>query len=390
MKETTRAQEIYKLSSDKWFEGYYNPRTQLKTNTSYMFNFGGRNIGKTYGWLLLLYASWQKGGLRSVYMRRHAENVKASKCGKIFDKIFKNNPKLNIKKYDGIQYRTGSWCGYWLVDGKKEYDTAFCYSFALASAVETNKGVLDIENLGMIYFDEALTSDNYLQDEWNRFQNAVSTCVRENAQAFVVLSANTVSWNAPYFREFGIYNPKEIKQGTIKIVNGLEETTISAEYCADAVGNEKKNKVDKRFFSFANSTADMIKNGAWEVRPCQHWQDYHRKDSKGRYYERKVELKQIYLKYEFEYVAIEIIMHEYMGIVANVRPAYNVNELDDSQILRLYTDDFISKPYEVNRPRTSDKLDSLIWGLYRNNKFFYADNVCGECVRRWVNYSKQL
>lgn len=387
MNKTTIAQKVYSILKDGWFHGYYTPKPQLKCNTSYMLNFGGRNIGKTYAWILVIYAMWQRLDYKGCIIRRHADSLKPSKARDIFLKVFEEHPELNLKKYDGIQYRSGGFYGYWNCDNKKEYDVAFCHTFALSTAIEMNKGILDIKNLGMVFFDEALTQDAYLTDEWERFQQAISTVVRTNSMAFVVLSANTVSWNAPYFRNFGIKNPRDIIQGSIFTLKCMEDTSVSVEYCSDII-NSKKSIVDRRFFGFKNSGAEMIKSGAWEVREYQHWLPEHRRREDGTLYSRHIAIDGIYMTYEYESVAIEVVIHEYLGVVVNVRPAYMIGDIDDEYIRRVYTDTHISKPYEVVRINGNDKLDKLIWTLYKDGRFFYADNVCGEVVRRWLESHK--
>ena len=170
---------ILKHANEKWFEGHYSPLQVVKTNTPYIISYGGRNLGKTFAWLILIYAIWQCEGYKSVLMRRMAETLKSSKVAETFTKVFDLGYVPNNKGYTGITYRTGAWRGYWTDEkGKITYDEPFCYTFALSSKIETNKGVSDIEKLGIIFFDEALTADNYLTDEWGRFQNAISTLVR--------------------------------------------------------------------------------------------------------------------------------------------------------------------------------------------------------------------
>lgn len=383
----TNAILLYNTLKDNLFKDHYNPRPQLKTDTSYMFNYGGRNIGKTFSWLLAIYVGWQRLDKPSVYVRRHADSIKPAKAGKLFDKVFQLYPQLNVKKYDGITYRSGTFCGYWLDGKRKEIDAPFCYTYGLSSAIELNKGSYDIQDLLLVFFDEALTADYYLTDEISRFENMISSVVRENVPAFIVMSANTVSWNAPYFRHFGIRDPRVIEKGKIEIIHGLEDTSISVEYVADGVGSEKKSLIDKRFFGLPSHTSEMITNGVWEVKPCQHWQDFHRRDSDGRYYQRK-KIFSVYMKYEFEYVCIEILSHELLGLVANVRPCDDFNaEIEKGLVYRLYTDDFVTQPYERVVADSSDNIDAIVFRLYRHDRFFYADNICGEVVRRWVQYS---
>ena len=366
---------ILKHANEKWFEGHYSPLQVVKTNTPYIISYGGRNLGKTFAWLILIYAIWQCEGYKSVLMRRMAETLKSSKVAETFTKVFDLGYVPNNKGYTGITYRTGAWRGYWTDEkGKITYDEPFCYPFALSSKIETNKGVSDIEKLGIIFFDEALTADNYLTDEWGRFQNAVSTLVRENSQACCVLCANTVSWVAPYFREFGIKNVRSIKKGTIKVFQCLDETAVTLEYCNDVVANRKKKIVDRRFFGFKSGTADMIRVGSWEIHSYQHLtremiEDRHR----------ELITRDIYIAHENEILCLELYVMDDFGPLVNVRPADNFDLGKVIYVVGDHTD-----PRYHHRPNPSNKIDKLIWTLYHNNRFYYADNLCGEIVKKFL------
>ena len=366
---------ILKHANEKWFEGHYSPLQVVKTNTPYIISYGGRNLGKTFAWLILIYAIWQCEGYKSVLMRRMAETLKSSKVAETFTKVFDLGYVPNNKGYTGITYRTGAWRGYWTDEkGKITYDEPFCYPFALSSKIETNKGVSDIEKLGIIFFDEALTADNYLTDEWGRFQNAVSTLVRENSQACCVLCANTVSWVAPYFREFGIKNVRSIKKGTVKVFQCLDETAVTLEYCNDVATNRKKKIVDRRFFGFKSGTADMIRVGGWEIHSYQHLtremiEDRHR----------ELITRDIYIAHENEILCLELYVMDDFGPLVNVRPADNFDLGKVIYVVGDHTD-----PRYHHRPNPNNKIDKLIWTLYHNNRFYYADNLCGEIVKKFL------
>ena len=366
---------ILKHANEKWFEGHYSPLQVVKTNTPYIISYGGRNLGKTFAWLILIYAIWQCEGYKSVLMRRMAETLKSSKVAETFTKVFDLGYVPNNKGYTGITYRTGAWRGYWTDEkGKITYDEPFCYPFALSSKIETNKGVSDIEKLGIIFFDEALTADNYLTDEWGRFQNAVSTLVRENSQACCVLCANTVSWVAPYFREFGIKNVRSIKKGTVKVFQCLDETAVTLEYCNDVATNRKKKIVDRRFFGFKSGTADMIRVGGWEIHSYQHLtremiEDRHR----------ELITRDIYIAHENEILCLELYVMDDFGPLVNVRPADNFDLGKVIYVVGDHTD-----PRYHHKPNPNNKIDKLIWTLYHNNRFYYADNLCGEIVKKFL------
>lgn len=368
-------EEIVEISKPEWFAGYYSPLDVCKSNTPYIFSYGGRNIGKTYAWVMLMYATWQLKDKKSVYMRRMADSIKASKARDKFEKIFQSGVIPNVKKYDGILYRAGTWCGYWDESGKKKLDEPFCYTYALASSIEMNKGVLDIDNLGIIFFDEALTADSYLADEWQRFQNAISTIVRENSTACCVLCANTVSWIAPYFREFGIKNPRAIKQGSIKVYKCMDETAVTLEYCKDDYDSRPKKIVDRRFFSFKNSgTSVMIRTGSWELKSYPHLPRDMLDDR-----EKEIISRDVYVKMEQDILCLEIWRIDDFGLIINVRPCV---DCEKGEII--YTTDDMTDPRYRRRPDAKNRLDRVIWGLYKREKFFYADNLCGEILKKYL------
>ena len=371
-------EEILTIVKDIYFDGHYSPVEVLKTNTPYILSYGGRNIGKTFAWLIIIYALWQEKGYESCIIRRMADTLKSDKAGHMFDKVFELGIVPNKKAYTGITFRQKKWCGYWEDEkGKRTYDKPFCYSFSLSSKIEMNKGVLDIKNLGVVFFDEALTADNYLDDEWNRFQNALSTIIRENTNACVVLCANTVSWVAPYFREFGIQNVRNIRQGTIKVFHCLEDTSVTLEYCADTVKkNRRKKLTDRRFFGFSNGSADMIKSGGWEIHSYQHL-------TRDMLTDREIDLisRDIYLCFADEILCFEIFNLEDFGIIVNVRPSH-----DYKKGIRIYIDSDITDFRFRKYPQSSDKLDAFIWGLYKKNRFYYADNLCGEVVKKYLQF----
>lgn len=376
MNDNRYAQEILlDILEDKWFDGYYSPKTILKNNTPYMLTMGGRNIGKTFSYIICIIALWQLADKRSCIMRRYDGSVK--KLDTMFSKVLSMGYVPNKKGYDGITFRKRAWCGFWKDGSKTLYDTPFCYTYAMGSATELQKGTLDIEDLMLVLFDEALTNEGYLPDEFIKFTNAISTIVRNNSKACVVLCANTVSWVAPYFREFGISNVQKIKPGTIKVYKCFQQTAITLEYCKDTIAtNRHKKIVDMRFFGFKNSTADMIRTGTWEIGSYQHLTRDILKNRK-----REIVERSIYLLHGDETLCFEITMLEEFGIIINVRPAPGT---DLEKAIRIYHDMPLYSPVQHRKPDTSDNIDRFIWHIYKQEKFFYADNLCGETVKQYI------
>lgn len=378
MKNIVYAQEkLRKIYKDEWFKDHYSPREILNYVSPYTLTMGGRNLGKTYAYIILIIAAWQLGDGKSCIMRRYDGSL--NDIDNIFQKVFASGVIENKKEYTGIKFRKRAWCGYWEKGGKTIYDVPFCYTYAMGSAMEKKKGSLDIENLWIVLFDEALTNEGYLLDEWNKFQNAISTIVRENDTAMVVLCANTVSWSAPYFREFGIEKVRNMKEGDIKLFKAIGETSILVEYCDSKITNRKKKIVDRRFFGFKSGTSEMIKRGSWEMKSYQHLT----RELIDGVKTKNIEMG-IYLEYGDEICRLEVKYLENIGVIVNVVPA---PDTDYEKAIRIYRYDDITDFRQHKIPDPKDPIDSFIWGLYKKNLFFYADNLCGETVSQYLKNS---
>lgn len=377
-KKVKSSSELLKNIPNKLFTGYYNPKKLLSTNSAYLISIGGRNIGKTTAFELCIFWLWQYHNRPSVLLRRMDSSFRGEKFKHIFDRAFEMIK--NVKNYIGITYRSGVYRGYWIIDGKKEYDKPFLYTYSLNSSNESQKGIYDIQNLGLILFDEFLTRESYLVDEWDIFYNAISTVLRMNYQANIIMCANTVSWESPYFREMHLTDIRELKQGDMREIRISDtDTTVTVEYCADnVVSDSRKNIVDNRFFGFASRTAKMIKSGSWEIGNYPHYTSEMREKT----VESVVMADGIYVESDSDIVEIEIINYKGLGVYCMVHPTNGIRK--DYNVL--YSANRQRNDYRIHiTPRSYNAVDKLIWTMYENGLFLYADNACGECVRNYWN-----
>ena len=296
----------------------------------------------------------------------------------MFDKAFSIVP--NKKKYDGYQLKNGAFCGYWIREkNKKEYDKPFCYTHSL-SAQETQKGTKDIPNLLFIVFDEFMSRDVYLNNEFIVFVNALSTVFREQYEASIVMLGNPVTWACPYFDEMGIKKVRDIKQGTIKLYKASNsDTTIALEICGENQRNSKTDIINNRFFGFENNQIESIRTGAWELPFYPHLTKENATDI--------ILDRSVYIRYDNELYCIEIRTHN-DNVYCYVRPHTKEIDIDDKRVKRIYvqtTTSGIFHDKEHNRLLSNDKIDRFIWGLYKSNKMFYSSNLVGETVRLALN-----
>lgn len=244
---------------------FYNLKSILKTNSTYNMIIGERSNGKTYTTLKYGIEQYFKNGSQIAIIRRWQTDIRGNRASEVFKALLSNNEIYKISKghYQGIHYYGGKYylCNYG-DNGKAIYNDndVIAYPFSL-SDTEHNKSI-SYPDIRTIIFDEFLTRQVYLQDEFILFMNTISTIVRERTDVKIFMLGNTVNKYSPYFEEMGLKNVKEQIQGTIDVYKyGNSKLKVSVEYCK-ASGKSKENSF---YFAFDNPKLEMIKTGAWEL-----------------------------------------------------------------------------------------------------------------------------
>ena len=248
------------------FDGkFYNLNSILKTNSTYNMIIGERSNGKTYATLKYGIEQYFKNGSQIAIIRRWQTDIRGNRASEVFKALLSNNEihKISKGQYQGIHYYGGKYylCNYG-DNGKAIYsdNDVIAYPFSL-SDTEHNKSI-SFPDIRTIIFDEFLTRQVYLPDEFILFMNTISTIVRERTDVKIFMLGNTVNKYSPYFEEMGLKNVKEQIQGTIDVYKyGNSKLKVSVEYCK-ASGKSKENSF---YFAFDNPKLEMIKTGAWEL-----------------------------------------------------------------------------------------------------------------------------
>ena len=248
------------------FDGkFYNLKSILKTISTYNMIIGERSNGKTYATLKYGIEQYFKKGSQIAIIRRWQTDIRGNRASEVFKALLSNNEIYKISKgqYQGIHYYGGKYylCNYG-DNGKAIYNDndVIAYPFSL-SDTEHNKSI-SYPDIRTIIFDEFLTRQVYLPDEFILFMNTISTIVRERTDVKIFMLGNTVNKYSPYFEEMGLKNVKEQTQGTIDVYKyGNSKLKVAVEYCK-ASGKSKENSF---YFAFDNPKLEMIKTGAWEL-----------------------------------------------------------------------------------------------------------------------------
>lgn len=360
---------------------YYSLNKILEVEAHYNVIIGERSNGKTYGTLLHAIDEYFNGnGGELAIIRRWQEDIRGNRARDIFTAILQDGhiARLSDGKYEGLYYYASKFyfCNY-DDDGKALYnqDDIFCHLFAL-SDTEHNKSI-SFPNVKTIVFDEFMTRGTYLPNEFVLFMNTLSTIVRQRKDVTIFMLGNTVNKFSPYFKEMGLKNVAEMKQGSIEVYTyGESDLKVAVEYCASVGESQKQSNV---YFAFDNPRLQMITTGAWELDLYPHLPvKYTPKDIQLIYF----------IKFDDSIYQCEIIQKDgEMFTYIHDKTSPIKNENDDI----VYSLEYSHKlNYSRNIFKPTHKAGKAIVWFFKADKVFYQDNSVGDAINNYLNACKNI
>ena len=252
IKEKKRELDIASLTPDD----YYDFSKILSKNADINIIFGQRSNGKTYSVLKYCLEQSKKGN-KFVYVRRWAEDITTKNMTKLMDPL---PIKEIFGKTKAIKYYRSAFILYDEEDAELE-DVVIGYVVALNQVAHTKS--VPFVNVKNIVLDEflQLKTERILRDEFDAWEQTLSTIIRTAQDVKVFLCGNTVSKYSPYFQRYGI-DIKKLKQGEIKeisIPNDMGYTKIAAEWC------KYNPKIGQKTSKYVIGSK-MAKTGEWEIK----------------------------------------------------------------------------------------------------------------------------
>lgn len=177
---------------------YYNIAPIDATGAIYRLIVGQRSNGKTYSVCRHIIEDYFNEGKRGAYIRRYEESITPKNLQSLFNPHLQLIWELSEHKWNSIFYRAKEFhlCA---IDSEGKIiakdDTAFCITAAINTS-ENTKGE-DRGEVHTIVFDEFMTRSGYLNNEFVRFMNLLSTLIRDRENAVVYMLANTVKSEEP-------------------------------------------------------------------------------------------------------------------------------------------------------------------------------------------------
>lgn len=370
--------------SEKQIQKELNEHYDIKpiddTGATYRMIVGQRSNGKTYAVTKHILEDYLEHNKRGAYIRRYEESITPKNIQSLFA------PHLPYLRaycighdlpWNGYMYRAKEFrlCQF-DEDGSvvAKDEEAFCITAAINTA-ENTKG----QDRGLIYticFDEFMTRQGYLQNEFVLFMNLLSSLIRDRNGATIYMLANTVNRYCPYFTEMGLKNVDRLPQGEIAIYRyGDTDLTVAFEYC-DAVNATKK--AASKYFAFDNPQLKMVTSGEWE------FQLYPRAPYK---IQKEDIVLTFYIQFGENLLACDIVHPAIKAhcddVFIFVHNQTKDIKLDNNTIV--YVEKFSSCLMHTQSIMcTQTEAHKLIYGLIRRKSVCFADNDVGEIFRNWL------
>lgn len=363
---------------------FWNIKNILSKYCIYNIVYGERSNGKTYGCLQYGLEEYFSHKSEIAIIRRMEEDFRGKRANQLFAPLIENHviERLSKGKYNSIKYYSQRWYLQYIAPKKEDCyvdEFPFAYAFALTS-MEHDKSS-SYPNVRTVIFDEFITRNLYLNDEFITFQNTLSTIIRNRDDVIIFMLGNSVNkYGCPYFKEMGISNLKKQEQGTIDVYTyGDSGLRVAVEFCGE---NKKKEKKSNKYFAFNNPKLNMITKGAWEMDIYPHLPvKYTPKNIKYMYF----------INFDNEILQCEIIVTEYEGRkVAFTYIHRKTTKINDSNGKYLvYQQDFNPLPnYRRRITIAHSNIEKFILSFYKKDKIFYQDNDVGEIVRNYIQWSE--
>lgn len=369
---------------------YYTLDAILKKNAQYNMIIGKRSNGKTYAWKDYGLRNYFEHGSEIAYIRRWGDDFRGNRGATLFNDVVANGlvEKYSNGVWTDVYYFGAKWyfCRYVEdANGNRERikdELPFCYAFSL-NGFEHDKSS-SYPNIRTIVFEEFLTRQTYLTDEFIIFMNVISTVARDRLDVKIFMVGNTVNKYCPYFSEMGLTHIKEQKDGEIDLYQyGDSGLKVAVEYTKSDTGATGKGNL---LFAFDNPKLQMITHGNWEIDIYPHLPYRYKRDNI---------IFQYFIQFDGETLHCEIIRGGYDADgneVNNILFTYvhlKTTEIKDKEKDVIFSTEANPHPnYYKRLTQPSDKRTQKIAEFFKRGKVFYQSNEVGELLANYLKWCK--
>lgn len=339
-------------------------------NSKYIIDLSQRTIGKTTNYLILGMVFNKIYGTQICYIREKHDMIKASLAEKLTETLVKYKDGYYIKqltngKYNSVFYRWQK-LYYCLVNETGERVEISSEPFLIFMSIDLHeqyKSTINNPLLDFIIFDEFI-SRYYTQDSCFMFMDLLSTVIRKRKSPYIIMLANNININSPWFEELTIGKQvRKLNFGETIEINSDMGTKFSIRMIEEKNLKERKEH-NKLFFGINNPKLSSITGeNNWSVRQVQH----------------------IYKNMKYN----KLLQPIFIFISANYYLRMDFAEMENDIVLivtkskKILEDDivFTLKDYcEKNEyfGLCNEKIENKVKQLLKQNKVYYATNEIGE------------
>lgn len=353
-----------------------------KTGALYRLIIGQRSNGKTYRIIKKCLETYLKQGISSAYIRRYAEEIRPKFITELLSPHIDLIKKLSKNKYNTYVLRNGAFYLAHMDSETNEIDlkdSQACIFTVALNTWNTSKGA-DRGQLAYICFDEFMTRELYLNDEFVKFTNCLSSLIRDRAGTIVYMLANTVNKYSPYFEEMGLWHVDEQQQGTIELYTyNNDKLTVAVEYCLPS----ENTKQVETYYAFDSPALEMIKSGVWETDNYRHICDCTFKPTQDTH------RLHFYVCFNNQIVVGELHIHKSQMILFYHPMGKSNYQIQDTDIV--YTDKTVTNFYQSNSFNTTFgmPIQNTICFLMKTGRDYYSSNAVGEIVNNFKKWGER-
>lgn len=377
-----RQKGLINNTEEKEIKDYYDIGPIDETNAVYRLIIGQRSNGKTYSVCKHIIENYFARGERAAYIRRWDEDIQPKNIGGLFMPHLDLIKELSGGEWNFIIYRAKEFHFCYMDEETGEIvsrdPTAFCVTASINTAEHT-KGQ-DRGEIHLICFDEFMTRNAYLPNEFVQYCNLLSSLIRNRDNCIIYMLANTVNRYCPYFKEMGLKDVESMPQGQVFMYHyGNADLTVAVEYCDPVKATEK---VASKYFAFDNPQLEMITTGAWELlmyaRPPYKILE---EDIKYRFY----------IHFGEALLCGEIVhpKDKSADLFIFIHPQTKDIDIDEKTVL--YTDEFTTSRCHVRYIKDQPtNLHKLIANLILKKSVCFNCNETGEIFRNWLMNTQSI
>ena len=363
---------------------YYDVKSLISRipDAHYYIVIGERSNGKTYSILNYCLERYFNFGEEFVYIRRYDEEIKQSRGSQVFANLINNDviKKLSKGKWDSLYYYAKKW---YLKksDFKNPKNTIISdnpIGYAISLTSEEHDKSTSYPSVHNIFFEEFLSRDNYIYDEFSIYMNTLSTIIRLRDDVKIFMAGNTINKYAPYFSEMGLTNVKNMKAGTTEVYTyGESGLKVAVEFST----LPSKDKASNVYFAFNNPSLSMIRGdgGIWEIDIYPHL-------TKEMKYKPKDVIYKYYVIWDNDILQCDIVK---LNNTAFTFVHLKTTPLKDDNTNVVYCTEHNYKPnYKRKITKASNRREEIILWFFKNEKVFYQSNEIGEIMRNYISWCK--